>query len=72
MSDITWISTAAAAKLLGRSPQSLKRYRDINGGFLEAGVHYSFGGFANSPITWNVDEVRKALNYRGMMMRKQA
>jgi|TARA_Y100000289_G_scaffold4425_1_gene4062 hypothetical protein len=69
MSDVTWVSTTEAAELLGRSPQSLKRYRDINGGFLDLGTHYNIGPYNNTPITWDVEAVRKELNYRGMMRR---
>ena len=69
MSKAIWVSTTEASELLGRSAQSLKRYRDINGGFLDLGTHYNIGLYSNSPITWDVEAVRKELNYRGMMRR---
>ena len=72
MSDINWVTTAQASKQLSRSPQTLKRYRDANGGFLELGKHYNYGGFPNSPITWDVEAVRQAMNHRGMQQKQQA
>ena len=69
MSDKYWVGTTEASLQLGRSPATLKRYRDINGGFLEAGIHYCLGGYSNSPCTWNVAAIRKALKHRGRTFR---
>jgi hypothetical protein len=64
-----WLPTTAAAAALGCSAITLKRKRDINGGFLDPGVHYVFGSEANSAITWNVPAVRSAMHHRGMITR---
>lgn len=64
-----WLPTTAAAMALGCSATTLKRKRDICGGFLEAGTHYTFGSELNSPITWNVAAIREAMHRRGMIAR---
>ena len=61
-----WLKTIDAARALGLSTQSLMRYRDDNGGFLAKGFDYQFGMYPNSPIRWNVPEIRKALHKRGL------
>ena len=65
----TWLPTAAAAAALGRSPDTLKRLMECNGGFLEAGRDYALGPFKNSAICWNIERVRSALHKRGMASR---
>ena len=69
-SSATWLPTPDAARTLGVSVTTLKRYRDANGGFLEAGTHYAFGAFPNSPIAWNVDACRAAMHRRGQLSRQ--
>jgi hypothetical protein len=69
LATVEWLPTTAAAAALGCSPCTLKRKRDICGGFLEAGRHYSLGPEFNSPIAWRVEAVREALYYRGMLVR---
>ena len=64
MSD--WQSTKAAAEELGCCGHTLKRKRDINGGFLEAGVHWVAGPTAKSPCQWNVPAIRQAFHQKGM------
>ena len=64
-----WLPTAAAAAALGRSPDTLKRYQEARGGFLEIGRHYALGPHRNSPITWHVPRIREAFNERGMAAR---
>jgi hypothetical protein len=64
-----WLPTPAAAEALGCSAIHLKRQRDIQGGFLQAGVHYSLGVSRTAPITWNVEACRKAIHHRGLMAR---
>ncbi len=65
-----WLPTTAAAFALGFSPATLKRARDISGGFLEGGRHYNFGPSRNSSIIWNVEAVRAAFHRRGIQARK--
>lgn len=67
-----WLATPAAAQLLGRSPEYLKKARDLYpGGFLEEKTHYILGPSANSSILWNVEAVQKALHQRGIEARKE-
>lgn len=67
-----WLPTSQAVLALGCSGKHLKRQRDIAGGFLEAGVHYSLGPSRTSSITWNVDEIRAAFHRRGLQVRGDA
>ena len=46
-----WLPTKAAADALGISTDTLKRKREICGGFLEAGHHWCAGATPNSPMT---------------------
>lgn len=62
-----WLPTTQAARALGCSPQHLKRQRDVYGGFLESGVHYTLGISATASITWDVQAVRKAFHRRGLL-----
>ena len=67
-----WLATPAAAQLLGRSAEYLKKARDLYpGGFLEEGTHYILGPSANSAVLWNVESVQKALHQRGIEARRQ-
>ena len=66
-----WKRTPAAAEQLGVSSDTLKRRRDIAGGFLENGRDYNLGPSCNSSITWNVENVRSAFNQRGLLARKE-
>ena len=50
-----WLPTKAAADALGISTDTLKRKREICGGFLEAGHHWCAGATPNSPMTWCVE-----------------
>lgn len=61
-----WLPTKAAADALGISTDTLKRKREICGGFLEAGRHWCAGPTSNSPMTWCVEECRKEIHQRGM------
>ena len=61
-----WLPTKAAAAALGLSTDTLKRKREICGGFLVAGRHWCAGPTSNSPMTWCVEECRKEIHQRGM------
>lgn len=67
-----WKPTPTAASELGVSSDTLKRRREVSGGFLENGQHYCLGPSKNSTITWDVDRVRDAFNQRGLQARKEA
>ena len=69
---MSWMRTGDAACQLGVSSDTLKRRRDVAGGFLENGTHYNPGPSRNSTITWHVDRVRDAFNQRGLQARKEA
>ncbi|KZR86521.1 hypothetical protein SynBIOSE41_01083 [Synechococcus sp. BIOS-E4-1] len=73
MTDSSWLETTQAARSLGIAPCTLKRKRDINGGFLEGGKHYRFKtDTANSPVLWDVETIRSMLHERGMKARQEA
>ena len=67
----SWKRTPDAAEQLGVSSDTLKRRRDIAGGFLENGRDYNLGPSRNSSIIWNVENVRSAFNQRGLLARKE-
>jgi hypothetical protein len=61
-----WLPTPLAARALGISPRTLKRYSNSGDGFLVPGVHWVAGPYANSPIRWDVEACREVLHHRGM------
>ena len=69
---MSWMRTGDAAYHLGVSSDTLKRRREVSGGFLENGQHYCLGPSKNSTITWHVDRIRDAFNQRGLQARKEA
>ena len=68
---MSWMRTGDAAYQLGVSSDTLKRRREVSGGFLENGQHYCLGPSKNSPIIWHVDRVGHAFNQRGLQARKE-
>ena len=64
-----WLPTKAAADALGISTDTLKRKREICGGFLEAGRDWCSGSTRNSSLTFCVERCREAFHQRGMQMR---
>ena len=65
-----WLRTPAAAVALGCSQNHLKRCRDTHGGFLVGGEHYILGASHSTAIAWNVDAIRIAFHYRGMLRQR--
>ena len=65
-----WLATNPASESLAISTDTLKRRREICGGFLELGKHYVPGPTLNSPITWCVEGCRQAFLERGIEARK--
>ena len=61
-----WLPTTEAARALGVSPRTLKRYGNPTTGFLEPGVHWFSGPYANSPAIWDVPTCRMVLHRRGL------
>ena len=62
-----WLPTPLAIHALCYSAKTLKRYRDIDGGFLVAGRHWSYGPTGASAISWNVTACRAEFHRRGLM-----
>ena len=56
--------TADASRILAVSTKTLRRYRDMEGGFLIQDKDWFFGAYANSPIRWNLESCKKALANR--------
>ena len=65
-----WLATKPASESLAISTDTLKRRREICGGFLELGKHYVPGPTLNSPITWCDEGCRQAFLERGIEARK--
>ena len=58
------LGTANTAAILGVSTKTLRRYRDLEGGFLIQDKDWFFGAFDNSPIRWDIDKCKEALAKR--------
>ena len=56
--------TADASRILAVSTKTLRRYRDMEGGFLIQDKDWFFGAFDNSPIRWDIDRCKEALSKR--------
>ena len=56
-----WSTTTTAAKQLGISPQTLKRYADRDE-ILLPGTHFAWGTHHNSPRMWNVPAIVEVLS----------
>jgi hypothetical protein len=65
-----WLRTPMAAMALGCSQNHLKRCRDTHGGFLVGGEHYILGTSHSAAILWNVDSIRDAFHYRGIVRQR--
>jgi hypothetical protein len=63
-----WLRTPDAAAELGVSTQSLKRWRDISGGFLIAGEHWRIGA---STLLWEAGRCGLAIHHRGLQRRAE-
>ena len=58
------LKTADASRILAVSTKTLRRYRDMEGGFLIQGKDWFFGAFDNSPIRWDIERCKEALSKR--------
>ena len=65
-----WLRTPVAAMALGCSQNHLKRCRDSHGGFLVGGEDYILGSSHSAAILWNVEKIRAAFHYRGMLRQR--
>ena len=68
--ETRWLPTGQAARELGISPDSLKRYVDRDE-VLVLGEHWRHGVHSNSPRVWNLPLCLQALNRRGRLQRRQ-
>lgn len=68
--ETRWLPTGQAARELGISPDSLKRYADRDEVLL-LGEHWRQGVHSNSPRVWNLPLCLQALNRRGRLQRRQ-
>ena len=60
----TLLKTADASRSLGVSTKTLRRYRDLEGGFLIQDKDWFFGAYDNSPIRWDLERCKKSLATR--------
>ena len=58
------LTTGNAAGVLGVSNKTLRRYRDIEDGFLIQDKDWFFGAYDNSPIRWDLERCKKSLATR--------
>ena len=58
------LTTGNAAGVLGVSNKTLRRYRDIEDGFLIQDKDWFYGAFDNSPIRWDINRCKEALSKR--------
>ena len=58
------LGTANTAAILGVSTKTLRRYRDLEGGFLIQNKDWFFGAYDNSPIRWDLERCKKSLATR--------
>ena len=56
--------TADASRILAVSTKTLRRYRDMEVGFLIQDKDWFFGAFDNSPIRWDIERCKEALSKR--------
>ena len=62
--DTVLLITGSAAGVLGVSTKTLRRYRDLEGGFLIQDKDWFNGAFDNSPIRWDINMCKEALSKR--------
>lgn len=66
-----WLPTPEATDYLGVSKDTLRRRRDIAGGYLVNGKHWRYAGdTSNSKIVWAVDLIAAEFNKRGLRAAK--
>ena len=64
-----WLPTGLAARALGCSIDTLKRYAKRDE-FLVDGKHWRRGAHPNSPWVWNVPACQEAINWQGRLGRR--
>jgi len=61
-----WLSTGRAARALGCSIDTLKRYAKRDE-FLVEGQHFRRGPHPNSPMVWNVTACQETIRWQGRL-----
>ena len=64
LEDVVLLTTGSASGVLGVSTKTLRRYRDLEGGFLIKDKDWFTGAFDNSPIRWDINKCKEALSKR--------
>ena len=64
LEDVVLLTTGSASGVLGVSTKTLRRYRDLEGGFLIQDKDWFTGAFDNSPIRWDINKCKEALSKR--------
>ena len=63
----TWLSTREAARALGISEWSLRRYANADTGFLLEGKHFKKGRYRTSKTAWHMEQVKEAMENQGYL-----
>ena len=61
-----WLPTGQAARTLGCSIDTLKRYATRDE-FLIEGKHWRRGAYPNSPRVWNIPACRESIRWQGRL-----
>lgn len=61
-----WLPTGPAARALGCSADTLKRYADRDE-FLVEGQHWRHGPYRQSPRVWNIQACHQAISWQGRL-----
>ena len=63
----TWLLTREAARALGISKWSLRRYANAETGFLLEGKHFKKGRYRTSKTAWHMELVKEAMEHQGYL-----
>ena len=63
----TWLSTKEASTALGLSECTLRRYANVDSGFLHEGEHFKKGPFRTSRTAWHMEKVQEAMLQQGFV-----
>ena len=63
----TWLDTRQAARALGISEWSLRRYANAESGFLLEGKHFKKGPYKTSKTAWHMEKIQSAMQEQGFV-----
>lgn len=63
----TWLLTREAARALGISKWSLRRYANAETGFLLEGKNFKKGRYRTSKTAWHMEQVKEAMEQQGYL-----